>query len=120
MSWADPLIRLAYFHVGGVMKEVAYIELEMNDGSKVNMSTAMINLYKLREKNMEAYETLNNIIMNGHNDDLSTICDMFYASYLCANIDQETMTKDEFIEKFPYNYTSLLLKSGQLMGFPTR
>lgn len=92
------------------MKDRAtFLKMEMNDGSKVEMTLAFGRLHKLRQNNPEAYKKYNNLAMNGMKDELDFVT-YLHAGYLCANIDklEECMSEEEFIEKAPANHMYII------------
>ena len=71
--------------------DVNTYEYEMKNGDKVNMSVAMITLYKLRAKDKAAYEKVSKGISKGSDDkDALVIIEFLYGAYRAANQEEET------------------------------
>ena len=90
-------------------------EMELNDGTKIQMSLTFRRLFKLRQRKPEAYEKYNKIAMDGMKDELDFIV-YLYTAYLCANIDtpDECMEYDEFLDKIPANHLEVLVMVNRL------
>lgn len=89
--------------------------MEMNDGTKIQMTLAFGRLYRLRQKRPEAYGKYNEIAMNGMKDELDFVF-YLYAAYLCANIDDldQCMGEEEFLEKLPENHVEIVVMANRL------
>lgn len=68
------------------------------DGDTCTMTLSFIRLKRLSSKNRDLYNAYNKIMTNGSKDELETLT-VLYAAYVCANLDGEVMSEDEFIEK---------------------
>lgn len=81
-----------------------YIDLELEDGEKVQLSLAFYLLYQLRAKNKAAYEKYNAIMTHGAKDEFENIT-VIYTGYLCANLDrlENCMTEIEFMQRLTPN-----------------
>ena len=86
------------------------LEMEMKDGTKVQMTLSFGRLFRLRQNRPEIYEKYNNLAMNGMKDELDFIT-YLYAAYLCANVDklEECMDEMEFIERIPDNHMEIVV-----------
>lgn len=84
-----------------------YTEYEMSDGTVVNMSLAMILLYKAKQKNPEVYNSVSKFLTKGGEDIIETAM-LLHGAYICANLDEESPIEfkeflNEMNEDFGYN-----------------
>ena len=92
-----------------------FIEMELNNGTSVNLALTFGRLLKLRQKKPDAYKRYNDLAMNGIKDELDFVS-YIYAAYLCANIDDldGCMTEEEFTEQIPPNHVAIAIIASQL------
>jgi hypothetical protein len=83
--------------------------LELNNGESIKLTLNFARLLKIKNDNKEKYEKYNNVILNGTKDIFDMI-DVIYIAYLCANIDKNVKSYDEFIELVPPSTTLLAEK----------
>lgn len=76
--------------------------LELQNGEKVNLTLNFAALYKLRAKDRAMYDRYNKIITNGVKDELENT-QIIYTAYVCANLDNEKMSFEDFIEVIPFD-----------------
>lgn len=97
------------------MDKATFLEMEMNDGTSVQLTLTYGRLYQLRQKSKDVYEAYNKITMDGMEDELQCV-DYLYAGYLCANIENlnSCMGKEEFMEKMPLNHMQVFILVNQL------
>ena len=95
--------------------KATFLEMELSDGTKIQMSLTFGRLFKLRQRKPEIYEKYNNLAMNGMKDELEFI-DYLYAAYLCANIEdmEGCMGYEEFLDKIPANHMEVLVMANRL------
>lgn len=77
--------------------------LELQNGETVNLTLNFAALYKLRAKDKKLYERYNSIITAGEIKDEIDNIEILYVAYVCANINDEYMSFEEFIEFIPYD-----------------
>lgn len=82
------------------------LELELMDGSKVELTLNFARLLKVKNHNKKLYEEYMKALKGGNDFDI--IFDslkIIYVAYLCANSDKlgtdEVMHEEEFIEMVP-------------------
>ena len=73
-------------------------EFEFYDGTTCRLTLAFIKLKMLSAKNRSLYERCQKVLSNGAKDEFDTLA-VLYAAYVCANMDGDVMSEDEFIEK---------------------
>lgn len=97
------------------MDKATLLEMEMNDGTSVQLTLTYGRLYRLRQKAKDVYETYNKIAMDGMEDELQCV-DYLYAAYLCANIDDldSCMSIEEFMGKMPLNHMQVFILVNKL------
>lgn len=97
------------------MDKATFLEMEMNDGTSVQLTLTYGRLYQLRQKAKDIYETYNKIAMDGMEDELQCI-DYLYAAYLCANIEKldSCLSKEEFLGKMPLNHMQVFIMVNKL------
>lgn len=71
---------------------------EFEDGDTCEMTLTFIALKRLSGVNKSLYERCQKVMAHGAKDELDTLT-VLYSAYVCANIHNEVMTEDEFIEK---------------------
>lgn len=81
-----------------------YIEFELTNGEKVNMTLQFFRLYQLKasKQHKNDYDRYNEINIKGAKEELNYV-DLLYVAYLCANIENldECMEKKDFLINFP-------------------
>ena len=82
------------------------LELELIDGSKIELTLNFARLLKVKNNNKKLYEEYMKALKGGNDFDI--IFDslkIIYVAYLCANSDKlgtdEVMSEEEFIEMAP-------------------
>ena len=80
------------------------IEMELEDGQKVQLTLAFYRLYQLKAKNKDLYSHYNKIMTKGPEEELDMIV-ILYTAYLCANIEhvEDCMSELEFMKLVPSN-----------------
>lgn len=83
-----------------------YVEFELKNGKKVNMTLQFYRLYQLKNSKQRKsdYDRYNEINVKGAKEELDLV-DMLYVAYLCANVENldDCMDKREFLMNFPDN-----------------
>lgn len=88
-------------------------EFEMADGSKVNMTLNYWALYQLKPKKTKTYDDYNKIMSRGVKEELDMTV-ILYTAYLCANLDRECMSYEEFLQNCPTNRAVIRATIGAL------
>ena len=82
-----------------------FLDLELEDGSKVQLTLNFSRLLQLKNKNKTIYDKYNKILCNGAKDAIEDTLTVIYVAYLCANIDQEeVLSFNRFAEIIPQNF----------------
>lgn len=76
------------------------MNLKLANGQEVALKINFKLLLGLKERDQEAFEKGNRVIMEGTKD-TGDIIDGIYAAYVCAN--EEHMSYEEFAENIPFN-----------------
>jgi len=84
-------------------KRKGYIEYEMEDGEKIEMSLTFAQIMKLRSEDKELYDKVNKVLTKGP-EDVMEIPTVLYAAYLCACNDEKKYTYRGFIENMNQGY----------------
>lgn len=74
------------------------IDFKFEDGDSVKMTLTFYALYLLKTKNKKIYDEYNKIAANGVKEELDLIL-ILYTAYLCANMDEDCISFEEFIIK---------------------
>lgn len=74
------------------------IDFKFEDGESVKMTLTFYAVYQLKNKNKKIYDEYNKVMAGGVKEELDLIT-ILYAAYLCANLDTECMTYEEFLIK---------------------
>ena len=61
------------------MDKATYHNMELKDGSEVQLTLSFGRLYKLRQEYPEAYEKYNKIVMDGMKDEFHFITYLYYS-----------------------------------------
>lgn len=81
------------------------LELELLDGSKVNLTLNFMRLLKVKNYNKKLYEEYMHALKNQDFDVIFDSMKVIYVAYLCANSDKldskELMSEEEFMEAVP-------------------
>lgn len=80
------------------MVKNTYYTFEFEDGDSVQMTLAFYALYQLKAKNKSVYEEYNRVMTKGATEELDMIS-VLYAAYLCANLSNDVMSKEDFLIK---------------------
>lgn len=75
------------------------IDFKFCDGSTAKMTLAFYALYQLKSKNLGLYNRYNKAMNNsasGNYDELDMMT-ILYAAYMCANMNEEVMSEEEFM-----------------------
>lgn len=75
---------------------ITYHDYKMADGTTVQLSIGMAQLFKLKKKNKEAFEVVNKVLVGGAID-VTEIALFIYGAYICANESEEPMKLNEFL-----------------------
>ena len=85
-----------------------FLDLELEDGSKVQLTLNFSRLLQLKNKNKTMYEKYNKILCNGAKDAIEDTITVIYVAYLCANIEQEeVLSFNQFSEVIPQNFIEI-------------
>ena len=85
-----------------------FLDLELEDGSKVQLTLNFSRLLQLKNKNKAMYEKYNKILCNGAKDAIEDTITVIYVAYLCANIEQEeVLSFNQFSEVIPQNFIEI-------------
>lgn len=79
-------------------------ELEMADGTKVNLTLNYWALYQLKPKGNKIYDEYNEIMRRGTKEELDMTV-ILYTAYLCANLDKECVSYEAFLQNLPTSRT---------------
>lgn len=84
--------------------ENTYMEFELEDGTKIQLTLAFYKIYQLKNKKKDIYEKYNKIMLKGPQEEVDMVT-ILYTAYLCANIDkiEECMTEIQFMQAIPQN-----------------
>lgn len=97
--------------------KINYVEYEMKDGECVAMSTAPVLLLKLRGTDKNVYQRLSKAMLKGTGeDDVLGMYQLLYDTYICANMDEETISYREFIENANESFQYNAEKLGELLS----
>lgn len=77
-----------------VSKYNTYKEIELMDGSKVELTLTFYALYQLKAKNKALYERYNEVVTKGAKDEFDNIT-VLYAAYCCANLNNDNLMSEE-------------------------
>lgn len=91
-----------------------YQKLVLNNGKEVKLTLNFARLLKVKNNNTEMYEKCNKVMMNGAKD-IFDMLSVIYTSYLCANLQDEVIKYEEFIELVPFNLKSIAVLTDSLM-----
>lgn len=91
------------------------IEFEMTDGTKVNMSLNFYLLYQLKNKNEATYGEYTKIMSAGTKDEIEMIV-VLYTAYLCANLESECMSFEDFLMNCPVNRSTIRATVNRLIS----
>lgn len=80
----------------GEISMITYHDYKMADETTVQLSVGMAQLFKLKKKNKEAFEVVNNVLM-GRPIDVTEIALFIYGAYICANGNENVIKLDEFL-----------------------
>lgn len=86
---------------------------EMADGSVVNMTLNYFALYQLKGKKNKTYDEYNEIMSRGVKEELDLTV-ILYTAYLCANLESECMTYEDFLRILPMNRAVIRATVGEL------
>lgn len=96
-----------------------YVELELNDGTKIQMTLQFYRLYQLKNvpERKADYKRYNSVVVSKGMKEEVDFIDVFYCAYLCANIQnlEVCISKDEFLKKFPENRKYIIRKYNELV-----
>lgn len=87
----------------GNTEKNTYVEFELEDGRKVNLTLQFYRLYMLKNSNKKKeYDRYNEINVKGAKEELD-IAEMLYTAYLCANVKEleGCMKYEEFLMNMP-------------------
>lgn len=73
-------------------------EFEFYDGTKTQMTLSFARLKMLSSKNKSLYERYMKIMSTEKGHTEFDMLAVLYAAYVCAHLDEDVMTEDEFIE----------------------
>lgn len=72
------------------------VEFEFCDGTKTEMTLAFYKIYQLKNKRKDLYDRYTKIMSKKNTEELETIT-VLYTAYVCAHLDEEVMTEEEFM-----------------------
>lgn len=76
------------------------VEYELNTGDYVPMSITMTRLYRLSAKDKNLYKKMSKFLMKGPDEeDIIEVVQFLYGAYACGNVEDFSMTYEEFMEK---------------------
>ena len=64
-----------------------FLDYELNDGSKIQLTLNFSRLLQLKNKKKNMYERYNKILLKGTQDAIEDSIFTLYIAYLCANIE---------------------------------
>lgn len=99
----------------------ASTEIEMSDGTKLNLTITWGLLIKLRALNKQLYSQFSHVVMAGAADDVLKMLDIVYCGYLCQYIDDngtlvDALTQDEFIAVAPADVNAVTMAAMALIS----
>ena len=87
-----------------------FIDFELEDGTKIQLTLNFARLLQLRSKRKSAYEKYTNALA-GKGDAFENSLVTLYTAYLCANIEkldnEEIMDFNTFIDAIPQNFMTV-------------
>ena len=86
-----------------------YEKIILRDGKEIQLTLNFARLLKVKNDNKNIYEKYNNAILNGTKDVFDMV-DIIYTAYLCANIGEEVLEYNRFIELIPESTTLIARK----------
>lgn len=86
-----------------------YEKIILKDGKEIQLTLNFARLLKVKNDNKNIYEKYNNAILNGTKDVFDMV-DIIYTAYLCANIGEEVLEYNRFIELIPESTTLIARK----------
>ena len=86
-----------------------YEKLILNDDREIKLTLNFARLLKVKNDYKDTYEKYNDIILNGTKDVFDMV-DIIYTAYLCANIGEEVLEYNRFIELIPESTTLIARK----------
>ena len=96
-----------------------FLDLELQDGTKIQLTLNFSRLLQLRSKRKSVYEKYTNALA-GKGDAFENSLVAIYTAYLCANIEKidsnEVMDFDTFIDAIPQNFITINTVVDQLMN----
>ena len=64
-----------------------FLDYELNDGSKIQLTLNFSRLLQLKNKKKDMYERYNKMLLKGTQDAIEDNIFVLYIAYLCANIE---------------------------------
>lgn len=86
-----------------------YLEFDLNNGEKVNLTLTFGKLNVLKSLNNELYTRFNSVLY-GKSEDMMDLVAIVYVAYWCANYSMsgdKLYTEQEFIELVPFDMNKL-------------
>lgn len=90
-----------------------YEKLILNDNKEIKLTLNFARLLKVKNDYKDTYEKYNDIILNGTKD-IFDMVHILYTAYLCANINEELLDYNNFIELIPSSTTLIASKVNKL------
>lgn len=95
------------------------LELELLDGSKINLTLNFMRLLKVKNYNKKIYEEYMHALKNQDFDVIFDSMKVIYVAYLCANSDklgsEELMSEEEFMEAVPMDIEIISTLASELI-----
>ena len=92
-----------------------YQELELNNGEVVKLTLNFARLLKIKNDREVLYNRLMRILQASDIDVISDSLTVIYVAYLCANLDIEVLSEDDFIELVPFDLEKINVIAGKLI-----
>ena len=92
-----------------------YQELELNKGEVVKLTLNFARLLKIKNDREVLYNRLMRILQASDIDVISDSLTVIYVAYLCANLDIEVLSEDDFIELVPFDLEKINVIAGKLI-----
>lgn len=80
------------------MLKNTFLDFKFEDGETTKMTLTFYAVYQLKNKNKKVYDEYNKVMAGGVKEELDLIT-VLYAAYLCAHLDEECMSFEEFLIK---------------------
>lgn len=92
-----------------------YKELELSNGEKIKLTLNFARLLYIRNQEPKQYDELMRIMQSKDIDPILDSIKVIYVAYLCANVNNEVLKEEEFMELVPFDLEKVNILAGQLL-----